>query len=121
MSPMLRDLPSSTDLELRYPSDDLDEGEDDGPEEFGAPPGSYKVLSAQTTEEARFEAARLWEARHPVDCNRLCCPMRRLGVRRYLPGQQRGVVKLTWGVASIPRLSPKQLLGSAAWRCVRLL
>jgi hypothetical protein len=30
-------------------------------------------------------------------------------VRPYLPGQQRGVVKLTLGVASIPRLSPKQL------------
>ena len=63
---MPRDLPPYR-FELRYPSDDLDEGEDDGPEELDAPPGSYKVLRAQTTEEARFEAARLWEARHPAD------------------------------------------------------
>ncbi len=35
---MLRDLPPYR-VELRYPSDDLDEGEDDGPEQFGAPCG----------------------------------------------------------------------------------
>jgi hypothetical protein len=30
-------------------------------------------------------------------------------VRQYLPDQQRGIVKLTLGVASIAHLSPKQL------------
>jgi hypothetical protein len=61
---MPRDLPPYR-FELRYPFDDLDEGEDNGPDEFGAPPGSYEVLRAQTTEEARFEAARLWKAATP--------------------------------------------------------
>ena len=63
---MLRDLPPCR-FELRYPSDDPDEREDNGPEELGAPPGSYKVLGTLTTVEARFEAARLWEDRHPAD------------------------------------------------------
>ncbi len=49
-----------------------------GPNNSALPAGSYKVLRAQTTEEARFEAARLWEARTPR-CNRLCCLARRLG------------------------------------------
>jgi hypothetical protein len=63
---MPRDLPPYR-FELRYPSDGLDDVDEYGPEEFRAPPGSYKVLRAQTTEEARREAALLWEARHPVD------------------------------------------------------
>ena len=65
---MPRDLPPYR-FELRYPSDDLDDGEDNGPEELGAPPDSYEVLRAQTTEDARLEAARLWEARHPADAS----------------------------------------------------
>lgn len=63
---MPRDLPPYQ-FELRYPSDGLDEEDDNGSEELGAPPGSYKVLRARTTEEARLEAARLWETHNPAD------------------------------------------------------
>jgi hypothetical protein len=60
-------------FEPRYPSDDLDEGEDDGPEEFGAPPGSYEGLRAQTTEEAGSKRPTFWRpAPPPMQSVMLC-------------------------------------------------
>jgi hypothetical protein len=109
---MPRDLPPYR-FELRYPSDGLDEEDDKRSEEWGAPPASGKVLRAQTTEGARPEAAHRGEADHAAGAiSRYAGWRGDLGERPTYRVQQRGFVKLTFGVASIPYLSPKQLKGA---------
>jgi hypothetical protein len=64
--PKPRDL-SRSRFELRYPSNDLDEEDENGSGKFGAPPGSCKVLRAQTTEETLAEATLFRRPATPAD------------------------------------------------------
>jgi hypothetical protein len=106
-------------FELYYPPDGPDDEEEYGLEEFGAPPASYKFCAPKRPKRPARSGSPLGGPPNP-SMRSVMLSAEAIGDASIPTGQQRGVVKLTSGVASVPT-SARNSLRSAAWCCVRLL